>query len=148
MGNFLTAFTSRYSDYDGYWLFGLLVREGSKFEFDLLSPASGQSSLARFASHIAARAFRAQVEKSVVPIPCFSRAILQIENTGRSRVGLVNHRPTLGFEVSFAVIVLSDLGKQYSKQIVVFVAPHDPAIEHRSTRRISPTWSLGAGLSV
>lgn len=145
LGNFLTAFTSRYADYDGYWLPGLLMREGAEFEFDLLRPESGQTSpVIRFAARTAVEIFRKQVRLSVVPLACFSHARLRIENTGRSIIGPVNHRPTMGYEVSFAATARSDLGKDYAKPIVVFVAPHDPDIEHRSTRRLDSPERLGS----
>jgi hypothetical protein len=34
--NFLGTYTSRYSDYDGYWLFGMLVRDVEELSIDLL----------------------------------------------------------------------------------------------------------------
>jgi hypothetical protein len=37
---FLDAFSSRHSDYDGYWIFGLLVRECAHVSFDLLNGIS------------------------------------------------------------------------------------------------------------
>ena len=36
LGNFLGTFTSRYSDYDGYWLFGFLVADLKDLRIDLL----------------------------------------------------------------------------------------------------------------
>ena len=36
--NFIGTYTSRYSDYDGYWLFGMVVRDVAELRIDLLYP--------------------------------------------------------------------------------------------------------------
>jgi hypothetical protein len=38
--NFLATFTSGYSDYDGYWLFGFLLKDADELRIDLLNPNS------------------------------------------------------------------------------------------------------------
>ncbi len=42
LGNFLGTYTSRYSDFDGYWLFGFLVSDLGEFRIDLLAPNPGE----------------------------------------------------------------------------------------------------------
>ena len=37
LDNFLGTYISRYSDYDGYWLFGFLVKESPHLKINLLS---------------------------------------------------------------------------------------------------------------
>lgn len=37
LGNFLGTYTSRYSEHDGYWLFGLVVAELGELEVNLLA---------------------------------------------------------------------------------------------------------------
>jgi hypothetical protein len=36
--NFLATYSSRYSDYDGYWLFGVLAQESGHLQIDLVNP--------------------------------------------------------------------------------------------------------------
>ena len=38
--NFLGTFTSRYSDFDGYWVFGFLIESMDRVRIDLLSEAA------------------------------------------------------------------------------------------------------------
>ncbi len=65
--NFLGTYTSRYSDYDGYWLFGLLVGEVGELKIDLLSPTVGTTTSAPVAAviELAVRKFREQMEKAL-----------------------------------------------------------------------------------
>src|SRR4051794_17775759 len=41
LSNFLSTYVSRYSDYDGYWLFGFLVSDLGELRIDLLVPIVG-----------------------------------------------------------------------------------------------------------
>jgi hypothetical protein len=46
VGNLLAAYVSRYSSYQGYWVFGFLVQELDLLEFDLLgTPQRGLTRL-------------------------------------------------------------------------------------------------------
>ena len=78
--NFLGTYTSRYSDYDGYWLFGMLVRDVEELSIDLLCPsidaASPLSAVA--AIQLAAQKFREQMEKSGLSVLCAQEARLHI----------------------------------------------------------------------
>ena len=44
LDNFLGTYTSRYTDYEGYWLFGLLVADLGEVEFDLLAAGGSPDS--------------------------------------------------------------------------------------------------------
>jgi hypothetical protein len=59
LGNFLSAFGSRYSDRDGWWLIGLLVPELGVLEINLLDdpPARDRTPVAHFAAHRAREVF-------------------------------------------------------------------------------------------
>ncbi|MCE9583307.1 MAG: hypothetical protein K8T20_12535, partial [Planctomycetes bacterium] len=44
--NFLGTYTSRYSDFDGYWLFGFIVESTSQLTLDLMAAPTATSSAA------------------------------------------------------------------------------------------------------
>jgi len=134
--NFLGTFTSRYSDYDGYWLFGMLVADVGELKIDLLSPSVGPTASAPVAAAIrlAAQKFREQVEKAGLSVSRTREARLDITRPPDSRRGSVNGRVCAGHDVRFVAKVVSDNGKTYESEISVFVAPHDSRVESRSTR--------------
>jgi hypothetical protein len=135
---FLDAFVSRDSDYDGYWIFGLLVREADEFSFDLLRASSNIEGPPVFATaaHIARSKFARFLEKSRIPAEFVSDGRVVISKREPATRGLVNGRTSNGHQYSFQAEARSDLGKQYTARKIVFIAPHDPSVEHRSTRRI------------
>jgi len=136
----LDTYGSRYSDYDGYWIFGLLARETDSVSFDLLSsdaPASS-SSVVSEACRLAREKFQEQLQRSHIPTDCVSGAKLTIQKIGDSKVGPVNGHISHGHQVSMVAEAVSDLGKKYRAERFLFVAPHDPSIEHRSVRRKEP----------
>jgi len=66
LAGFLGTFTSRYSDFDGYWLLGFLVKE-REIVIDLLADPSDDSSPVSAARHLAAVKFGEQLQKSGLP---------------------------------------------------------------------------------
>src|SRR5690349_19833517 len=92
----LDTYGSRYSDYDGYWIFGLLAREADVFLFDLLreEPAPRFSPVALYANRLARLKFQQQLEQAHIPLVCVSEAKLLIRKGGDSKVGPVNGRMT------------------------------------------------------
>jgi hypothetical protein len=48
--------------------------------------------------------------------------------------GPVNGHLVSGYDTTVTVTALSDLGVVYTRTATIFVAPHDPRIELRSTR--------------
>jgi hypothetical protein len=134
--NLLETFTSRYSDYDGYWLFGQLLLEAETLSIDLRDEEknSASSAVAAAACREAYTKFEDQMKKADMPIECIASAILTMTKAKTEKVGVVNHQPSSGYEVSFAVEAISDQGKKYRAEKTVFVAPHDPSIESRSNR--------------
>ena len=128
--NFLGAYTSRYSDYDGYWLFGMLVRDVGELRIDLLCPsvdAAAPPSVVA-AIQLAAQKFREQMEKSGLSVLCAREARLHIMRSHDLRRGFVNGRMSAGNTVRFAARVVSDYGKTYEHEVSVFVAPHDAKV--------------------
>lgn len=78
--NFLGTYTSRYSDYGGYWLFGRLVRRLGELRIDLLNPnyTARQTKVERIACWLAVQRFREQMEKAGIPLSRVRKASLEI----------------------------------------------------------------------
>jgi len=134
LAGFLGNYTSRYTDYQGYWLFGFFVFNLDRIEIDLLDssvaiPVTPLSFAAEFA-HIK---FIDQIHKWGFDLMVIRKAILTIERLAR-RDGLVNGNFAEGFEIQFSVSAASDIGNVYKSELGVFVAPHNPAFERKSSR--------------
>jgi hypothetical protein len=136
--NFLATFTSRYSDYDGYWLFGFLLNDADELEIDLLNADSELpvSSPLEFARNIAGQKFREQLAKAGLNISCAREACVTITKLPEIRRGLVNGHVSDGHEVRCLASVITDLGGSYQRRMSIFVAPHNSELELRSTRRV------------
>jgi hypothetical protein len=134
--NFLGTYTSRYSDYEGYWLFGMLVADLGEVQIDLLRPGGdvGLAAPVAAAVQLATQRFREQMAKAGIPVSRASEARLNITRLPDPRSGAVNGRICVGHDVRFLVQVVSDHGKTYESETCVFVAPHDSRVEQRSTR--------------
>lgn len=135
LGNFLGTYTSRYSDYNGYWLFGFLVRELDELRIELLPPDdSHPDSPTGVAVQLAVVRFRDQFQKAGLELRQVQEAWLTIRKLPGVATGPVNSRPTEGHSVSFSAEAVMAGGRRYEKQRTVFVAPHDPNAESRCTR--------------
>lgn len=134
--NFLETYTSRYSDYDGYWLFGMLISESEQFMVDLLHIGDDRSEVTAImtARLFAVMKFKEQMEKAGLNLSCIREAQLTITKSPDLRIGYVNGHRSAGFDVIFAARAVSPNGKTYERQKSVFVAPHDPEVELRSMR--------------
>src|SRR6266436_3851644 len=90
--NFLGTYTSRYSDYDGYWLFGMLVADVAELKIDLLGSAFGTtvSTPIAAATQLAAQRFREQMKKAGLSVACVTEATLDITKLPDSRRRVVN----------------------------------------------------------
>lgn len=139
---FLDAFVGRDSDYDGYWIFGLLVREGDEVSLDLLAANSKieGSPVLCVAARIARLKFAKVLQKSRIPVQFVSDARFVMSKLEPATRGLVNGRTSDGHLYSLQAEATSDLGKQYTARKTIFIAPHDPSVEHRSTRRNDRQW--------
>jgi hypothetical protein len=136
--SFLGTYTSRYSDYEGYWLFGVLETCPRDRCFDLLGPAPepATKSPETFAARLASRRFSEQLAKSGVGRDCVAHASLVITRQptprfGRSYSRLPQARLREGIDYRLKASVTTDLGRTYSEDATVFVAPHDPELELR-----------------
>jgi len=135
LGNFLGTYTSRYSDYRGYWLFGFLVADLDELRIDLLaSPAAEADSPLGVAVRSAAAKFANQVQKAGLVRPQIRDAWLTIRKLAGPATGSVNGVPCAGHNVSFSAGAVMDGGRRYEREQVLFVAPHNAEVELRSGR--------------
>jgi len=134
--NFTETYTSRYSDYGGYWLFGVLISEVDRLNINLLDTVydASEKTPASAAVQLAAAEFRDQIEKARVSLSWIREARLAVAKSPDARDGFVNGHRSAGFDVSVVTRVVMDSGKTYEHQKKLFVAPHDPQVEQRSTR--------------
>lgn len=134
--NFLETYTSRYSDYDGYWLFGVLIGDIEHLSINLLD-TNGKtfgSAPMTAAVQLAATKFKGKMEKAGLSLSRIREATLAVTKSSDSRSGYVNGRRSAGFDLNFAARAVSINGKTYKCEKSVFVAPHDPEVELRSAR--------------
>jgi hypothetical protein len=138
--NFIGTYTSRYSDYEGYWIFGLLTKDVEQLTIDLLNSEtnnSGSKPLV-FAVELAKRKFSEQITKNGFSISRLREAHLQIKKLPQPKSGFVNGRASVGNDFRFTAKVVSDYGKTYETEMLMFVAPHNPSVESQSTRALNP----------
>jgi hypothetical protein len=137
--NFLGTLSSRYSDYDGYWVFGLLVSGLNELTIDLLSDADiPDDSVLTHLIRLARERFSEQLVRQRLALSSVRSASLQITRSPAPTIGVVNGHRADGYEVTLCARVVSDLHTAYAGQVTVFVAPHNAEIEIRSTREGSP----------
>ena len=134
--NFLGTYTSRYTDFDGYWLFGMLSDDFGDLQIDLLSPQFDPMATPPLSAAIAlaGQKFREQIEKAGFDISSLQQARLDIKKLPGSRQGFVNGRMCAGYDLKFVASAVSSRGAMCESEISVFVAPHDSGVERRSTR--------------
>ena len=132
--NFLATYTSRYSDRDGYWLFGFLS-DNPQLEIDLLGDRyrrSGEPS--EDARLFAMDAFVDQLAKAKVAETRLRSARLSISTSPQKTERVAGGTLRQGREMTFVVVVAMDAGTTYEARCTKFVSPHDPALELRSAR--------------
>ena len=137
--NFLETYTSRYSDFDGFWLFGMLVGDLDQLSIDLLDPrrAASLSEPMATAINLATSKFQEQAIKAGIDLSAIQEAYLEIRRSAKPRDGEVNHHPCVGYDMQFTVTAISDRKKTYQYKTSVFVAPHNPQVELRSTPQLT-----------
>jgi hypothetical protein len=134
--NFLGTFTSRYSDVDGYWVYGYLVEDFKGLNINLLEPNAdnANASPSAFVIQLAKQKFEEQISKAKLQRTWLCKAHLEVLKLPESRTELVNGRSSSGYEMRFLTRAVTDLGQNYEAALSIFVAPHDPKVERRSTR--------------
>ncbi|MHC4405609.1 MAG: hypothetical protein ACYTG0_38680 [Planctomycetota bacterium] len=135
LDGFLGTYVSRYSDYDGYWLFGFLVSDLQHLRIDLLSDEaeSAEHEPEAVAMALARTKFRDQVAKAGLSVGSIRAADLIVRQTG-TRNGFVNGVARDGYDVLFKATSTMDNGRVYERHRSVFISPHDASMELRSTR--------------
>jgi hypothetical protein len=127
---FLGTYASRYSDFDGYWLFGFLVSDYPLLEIDLLDASECVSRTPEGRACALARArFFQQVERAALSSNVVKAAVLVIQ---REQPVTIDGRA--GFDVQLVVTAVSDWGRVFRSERRLFAAPHDRALESRSVR--------------
>jgi hypothetical protein len=135
--NFLGTLTSRYSDFDGHWVLGLIVEELGETTIDLLGKPEADAEATPLGAFIrmARDRFQEQLGKQRIPGSFVSSGLLEITKPSARTEGHVNGHVRPGYDVAFLARVESDLHTVYASKTTVLVAPHDPDIETRSARR-------------
>jgi hypothetical protein len=136
--NFLATFTSRNSDFNGYWLFGFLVDSLDGMNIDLMGapPENTASAPSDFARRLAAQKFAEQVAKACLPITRFRSASLQVTKSPTARLGAINGHICSGIDVRFLAHAVTDFDRTHDSTLSIFVAPHDPTVERRRARAL------------
>jgi hypothetical protein len=143
---FLGTYTSRYSEFDRYWLFGFIVAALGEWTIDLLDcpVASVVPDPADTVRSLAADKFRDQISKSGLQFEAVQSATLSIQRGAPRRCSLylfgypgIQEPRTVdvsGFDVTFSAQAVVDSGRVYEDCECVFVAPQDPSLFTRSGR--------------
>ncbi len=130
--NFLSSLTSRYSDYEGYWLMGFVARDGRDVRLNLLGESARVGTQIEMA--LATRAislFRDQVHKVRLPFRHIERASLIVSASPLDFSVRVNGQLCPARKVTFTAEVTTDLGTRYERSMCHLIAPHDPEVEMR-----------------
>jgi|SRR3954451_4363390 hypothetical protein len=130
LSGFLGTYTSRYSTYRGFWLFGFLVEHVDRMEVDLLNAGGSlnDSPQRTRARELAVQRFADQLSKHG-----FDRSLIrsaQLEIVRLPDDGSIQGQHFRGgYNLSFLATVTTDNGKRFEREQSVFVAPHDPQRE-------------------
>jgi hypothetical protein len=134
--NFLGTFTSRYSDYNGYWLMGFPVSERQPLEIDLLdNGAAPDNTPVASARAIAGSKFRDQLTKHGLAVNCLTGARVSIEIPPDEIDGQVDSHLCRGRAMTLRAEATVEGGRRFESRRTVFVAQHNPLFEHRRRQR-------------
>ncbi len=131
--NFLSTFTSRYRDRDGWWLFGLAESSLDGITIDLLADAPGPDSAREQVVHDAIHQFRDQLQKQRVPLSLLVEATLQCRRGDKDR-RIAGEYVREGHDFIVIVYIKTTTGNEITRSKQLFVSPHDPHLEHRTTQ--------------
>jgi hypothetical protein len=131
VGNLLAAYVSRYSSYQGYWVFGFLVQELDLLEFDLLGTPQRGLTPTEVAGVRAIAVFRDQLAKAGVDPMRVRSGTLSLRR-GRPANLVVSDIAVCGWELLVSARVQAMSGQWFLAERRVHVAPHDPQRERRS----------------
>ena len=134
LAGFLHTYISRYTDMNGYWLWGQLVLETSAIELQILPEDAPLPVLpiSRHATILARKKILEQLDNHHIPRHFVKEAKLRIEKKIDESYGWIEHQRVKGNLVVLTIDAVSDLEKKYSCYARMFVSPHDPAIERQT----------------
>ena len=136
INSFLDTFVSRYSAYDGYWLFGVLVPELTTFCVDLLNPPSDSRPHFQRAIQLAARKFREQAHKGKIDLQMLRVAKLTMSRREEPIPFEVSGFATEAWPLTVSVAAEDLRGRRHLAEQVLLVARHNPAVERRSRTQV------------
>lgn len=135
LDGFLGTFTSRYTSWRGYWLFGFVVMQLDGVSIDLLKGGHDPGPFLLSLMAVKAREkFLMQLERNGVPRDRVLEARLDIKRSDE----LIRWRPggllvdREGYEVQFTAAATGRDGRIIERRRVVRIAPHDPRLERAS----------------
>jgi hypothetical protein len=137
---FLGTYVSRYSEFNGYLLFGFVVDSLDGLEVDLTALAGSVPSHEPIdeVRRLACRKFREQLSKVGLPLSVVRTAMVTIRKGAvrQTPLALVFHGLTMvsGFEMHFVARVVTDLGRVYEVEVCEVIAPQDPVRFSQSQR--------------
>jgi hypothetical protein len=132
--NMLGTYLSRYSDYEGYWLFGFLVPRLTDLQIDLLGRREHGDIIQDRAAERAVTAFRDQIAKARFPLDRVRSADLLLRREPALVDLDVDGAPAKGWWVVATARVETVSGLRFERQCEVRVAAHNPEVERRSAR--------------
>jgi hypothetical protein len=143
--NFLGTYTSRYSSYDRFWLFGFLVAPTLELDAPLqveLMAADGSTDApltpARRAATLARARWGEQLAKARVARALVAQAALTLRVASEHGRVILPEDGREAVALAFEVVVVAASGRVYRGARTVWVAPHDPSRERRSGRPDEP----------
>ena len=134
MQNFLNTYISRNSDFDGYWVFGLIENQLGGLYINLLEAGEQTSptEITGFAAELARTRFKEQMVKAGMRTPGILEATLRVVQSPEATRGPAgNGHWCAGHNFTFHVRAISRRGRVLEMQATIFVAPHNPDIESR-----------------
>ena len=132
--NFLGTYTSRYSDFHGYWMLGQVPSDVLQSTIDLLEQPREGERVAEAARRLAVQKFTQQVERAGLSPQAIREATLQLCTNPEIVEGRHGDYLSNGHMVRFIARAITDTGHVFHDEATVFVAPHSP----RKERRRSP----------
>ncbi len=132
--NFLGTYTSRNSDYHGYWLFGQLPSDLREWFLNLLGPPPKRNAPADAAHRLAIRRFAEQLNKSGLTLDEVSKAELQWARSSEVVKWWRGDYMAEGRMVRLSARAEMNNGNVYEDECEFFVAPHDSGKERRRNK--------------
>jgi hypothetical protein len=131
LASFLGTYMSRYSDYQGYWLFGFLISDRDLLEFDLLGEAGPKDLPEGFADQLAKIKFAEQLQKHGLTRSSVQQARLLIERPPEFVNYLAGDHIRSGFNLRFLAGVVTKAHQHFELGKIMFVTRHNPHFERR-----------------